>query len=245
MISKLRLMFPRNSGFHSSQSTFTCLHMWATSVTMWLGRLCWYVADKYLRDLKSSSSLSLSSRVLNGVVALSEFLVSEARILESGSEQAKKEAKEHIPSDRIKDAPAFARELRWRARHALGYQSDDEGSSSRNKSTTIVAGTKRRRVDDPEELPHFRNFKPKVWDAITTTVAEESQRVTKALRPTEGSSNEWTLGYAVDDVAPSMEDGEEANVSSRREVVVKVRRSAKGVERQRIERTVEEWRWDL
>jgi len=206
------------------------------------GRLCWYVADKYLRDFKSSSNLSLSSRVLNGILALAEFLVSEARILESGSEQAKKEAKEQIPSDRIKDAPASARELRWRVNQALGYHSDDEGSSK--TKGTVLAGTKRKRVDDPEELPHFRNFKPKVWDAVTTTAVEESQRVAKALQPREGSDDEWTRAYTVDDAVPVLEDGEEANVSSRREVVMKVRRTPKGLERQRIERIVEEWRWD-
>ncbi|KAF9532383.1 jumonji superfamily protein [Crepidotus variabilis] len=211
-------------------------------------KLCWYVCDKYLRDLKSAAGVSLPTRVLNGIVALSEFLVSEARILETGSDQAKKETKEQIPSDRIKDAPAVARELRWRAKQALGCQSDDEGAVRpiQRAGSLSLAGTKRRRLDDREETPsHFRNFKPKLWDAIVTSQPEESQRVSKTPRPHEG--DEWTKAYTGSDDAAQLsidEEMEEANVSSRKEVVVKVRRTAKGLERHRIERTVEEWRWD-
>jgi len=195
------------------------------------------VADKYLRDFKAPSGLDLPARIVNGVLALAEFLVSEARILESGSEPAKKEAKEQIPVDRIKDAPAAARELRWRVKQALGYHSDDDEGVSKPKSI-IVAGTKRRRVDDQEDVPHFRNFKPKPWDSVMTTTAEESQHAMKAPKPK--GDDEWIGG----DLQMDGEEGEEAQVNSRREVVIKVRRTAQGVERQRIERTVEDWRWE-
>lgn len=205
-----------------------------------LSRLCWYVADKYLRDLKSTSGSDLPPRVLNGILALAEFLVSEARILESGTEAAKKEAKEQIPVDRVKDAPTFARELRWRVKQAMGYQSDDEGSGSRSRGSTAVAGMKRRRVDDQDDGPQFRNFRPKSWDSVITSAAEDSQRVVKAPRPSE-DDGEWTKEYTTDDIN---NEGGEATVSSRREVVIKVRRTAQGLERQRIERIIEDWRWD-
>lgn len=167
--------------------------------------------------------------------------MSEARILESGTEAAKKEAKEQIPVDRVKDAPAFARELRWRVKLVIGYLSDDEGSGSKLRGTTTLAGTKRRRVEDREDAPQFRNFRPKTWDSIITTAAEDSQRVIKVPKPADDDV-EWTKPFILDDM--KVDEGEEATVSGQREVVIKVRRTAQGLERQRIERTVEEWRWD-
>jgi len=197
------------------------------------------VGDKYLRDFKSAAGTSLPARVLNGILTLSEFLVSEARILERGSEQAKKEAKEQIPTDRIKDAPAVARELRWRAKRALGYSSDDEGVRKSKYSPTPVAGSKRRRLDEDEETSLFKNFKPKPWDAVVTTKDDENVSTCRAGKP--GNEGEWTgrwmAGTEGDD------QGEEATVKKGREVVVKVRRTRTGIERQRIERTVEEWTW--
>jgi len=214
-----------------------------------LDRLCWYVGDKYLRDLKTPSTASFSPRVLNGILTLAEFLVTEARILETGSDQAKKEAKEQVPSDRIKDPAAYARELRWRAKQALGYDSEDEGSgpSWKSKGASVpLAGLKRRRVDEHEEThqvetPQFRNFRPKAWDAVVTSPAEEAERVSKAPRPQEG--DEWARLFAAEDDTSLPSDGNDAHVNSRRLVVVKVRRTAKGLERQRIERTVEDWIW--
>ena len=73
-------------------------------------RLCWYAAEKYLRDLKGKEEFP--PRVLEGIEALADFLVSEARTMERGSDSAKRQAKEDVPGDRIKDAPALARELR-------------------------------------------------------------------------------------------------------------------------------------
>ncbi|KAJ3517785.1 hypothetical protein NLJ89_g275 [Agrocybe chaxingu] len=207
-------------------------------------KLCWYVGDKYLRDFKSGSGLTLSQRVLNGVLALSEFLVSEARILETGSEQAKKEAKEQIPSDRVKDASSVARELRWRVKQALGYDSEDEGSGPNGKSrgsTAAVAGSKRRRVDGHEETPHFKNFKPKPWDAMAVAKEDEKEDVVKVPQP--GDGEEWTQRWTGESMVP-MADGPDATVKTRREIVVKVRRTMRGIERQRIERTVEDWTWD-
>ncbi len=104
------------------------------------------------KRFKAPAGVSFSPRVLEGILTLAEFLVGEARILESGSDQAKKETKEQVPVDRVKDAPAVARELRWRVKQALGYSSDDEGSGRRSG-----AGSKRRRIEDEEEPSVFRN----------------------------------------------------------------------------------------
>jgi F-box/leucine-rich repeat protein 10/11 len=175
---------------------------------------------------------------LKGILTLSEFLVSEARILERGSEQAKKEAKEQIPTDRIKDAPAVARELRWRAKRALGYSSDDEGVRKSKYSPTPVAGSKRRRVDEEEETSQFRNFKPKPWDAMVTTKDDENVSTFRAAKPDGDWTGRWMAGTEGDG------EGEEGTVKKGREVVVKVRRTRTGIERQRIERTVEEWTWN-
>jgi F-box/leucine-rich repeat protein 10/11 len=202
------------------------------------------VGDKYLRDIKSSSGISLPPRVLSGILSLADFLVSEARILESGTEQAKKEVREQIPTDRIKDAPATARELRWRAKLALGYSSDDEddaGTRKAKKAATPPIGIKRKRVEDHDEIAHFRNFKPKPWDAVVAVKKEANQtRVSKAARPLDG--DEWTSRW-VTEVEVKEEEEEGATVESCQEVVVKVRRTVKGLERQRIERTIEDWTW--
>lgn len=182
-------------------------------------------------------------RILSGILSLADFLVSEVRILESGTEQAKKEVREQIPVDRVKDAPAAARELRWRARLAFGYSSDDEGSGGTRKakkSVTPPIGSKRKRVEDHDEIAHFRNFKPKPWDAVVAVKKEVNKtRASKAPRPGEG--DEWTSQW-VTEVEVEGED-DEATVESCREVVTKVRRTMKGLERQRIERTIEEWTW--
>lgn len=183
--------------------------------------------------------------MLSGILSLADFLVSEARILETGMEQAKKEIREQIPADRIKDAPAAARELRWRAKLALGYSSDDEGAAgtrkAKNSATPPIGINKRKRVEDHDETAHFRNFKPKPWDAVVAVKKEANQtRVSKAARPSDG--DEWTSRW-VTEVEVKDEEEEEATVESCQEVVVKVRRTVKGLERQRIERTIEDWTW--
>ncbi|KDR81408.1 hypothetical protein GALMADRAFT_59800 [Galerina marginata CBS 339.88] len=199
---------------------------------MFTNRLCWYVGDKYLRDLKATSVGSFSPRVLNGILTLAEFLVTEARVLETGSETAKKEAKESIPTDRVKDGPAMARELRWRVKHAMGDTSDSEESAGPRRKA--MAGNKRRRVDE-EETGHFRHFKPKAWDGVVATKEEETTEKERGRRPLE--SDDLSVGWEGGD------EGEEATVRRIVERVVKVRRTGDGVERQRIERIVEAWSW--
>ncbi|KAI0747786.1 Clavaminate synthase-like protein [Daedaleopsis nitida] len=220
----------------------------------YFAKLCWYAGEKYLRDLKGKEEFP--PRILEGIEALAEFLVSEARVIERGTDSAKRQAKEEVPGDRIKDAPALARELRWRVRHAAGYSSDDEGRSNRHSKskaatngepTSNGVGHKRKRGamdtgEDGRDL--FRNFQRPTWERVEERPTQVTSRVVKAQRPdrkSEGWAEDWIR--ATDPVLEG-QDGEEAQVESRRDVIIKVRRTAKGLERQMVERTLEEWVWE-
>lgn len=196
-----------------------------------IDRLCWYVADKYMKDLKTGSEPS--SRVLSSLTALVDFLLSEVRVLERGSAQAKKEAKEQIPHDRVKDGPALIRELSWRLRHAMGNLSDDEQATV--PANGIGNKRKRSRSNSP---PKFRNFRPKGWDTVVETKAEKDSK-TLHLRKRE-EMEKWTEwdNYEEEENEPAVE------VNSRTNVITKVRKKAGGVvERERVERIVEVWTW--
>ena len=79
--------------------------------------------------------------MLDSVEALADFLVAEARTIERGTEQAKRVAKEEVPGDRVKDAPALARELRWRVRAANGWGSEDEGGAKGRRKGHTANGS--------------------------------------------------------------------------------------------------------
>ncbi|CAL1703876.1 unnamed protein product [Somion occarium] len=210
-------------------------------------RLCWYTGEKYLRDLKAKEEFS--PRVLESVEALAEFLVSEARAIERGTEQARREAKEQVPSDRVKDPAAMARELRWRVKFATGYTSDDESSHRRKGKTTAISsvasvGEKRKRSVDEDEEKHllFKNFKPRIWDKVTVLPTEEESRTLKRKKMDDSEGLDvWAAGTDLED-DPDADEG--VTVKRRKNMVVKVRRTAKGLERQRIERITEDWVWD-
>ncbi|EPT01807.1 hypothetical protein FOMPIDRAFT_152091 [Fomitopsis schrenkii] len=215
-------------------------------------KLCWYAAEKYLRDLKAKEEFS--SRVLESVEVLANFLVAEARAIERGSDHAKREAKEQVPNDRVKDAPALARELRWRVRLARGEPSDDEGRGHRKliKSTGSVdslsngAGTKRKRSPVAEDAAMFRNFTPRQWERVINEPVHRESRVVKAGRPAP-NGEDWKTRWAEwngDDDGKAEEGAQEAHVERRKDVIVKVRKTEKGIERQRVERVVEMWVWE-
>lgn len=167
------------------------------------------------------------------IESLADFLVSEARLMERGSEATKKEAKEQVP-DRIKDAPALARELRWRSRLAAGHFSDAEDEPK------AVNGAKRK-LEETSGPVLFRNFQPRKWDQIIDRPTdEESQKIaTRKPESLEGWTEAWVdkMDLEVDG------EGGEADVSRRRTVIVKARLTETGLERQRIERVVENWVW--
>ncbi|KAL0947243.1 hypothetical protein HGRIS_013364 [Hohenbuehelia grisea] len=200
-------------------------------------KLCWYVGDKYLRDLKSKDDFP--QRVLESLEALAGFLVSEARLLEKGGESVRREAKEQVPSDRVKDAPAMAREFRWRVKQALGVDSETEAKGLSNGHGTNGAHSRKRprsaSVDAASS--NFRNFRPRAWDKIKEETSKTEPAQTHAVIPAEGV--EWAV--------EGVEEGEKGlavEKRTRQDVVVKVRRTEKGLERERTERLVEEWSWD-
>lgn len=201
-------------------------------------KLCWYVGDKVLRDVKLSGGTAMPPRVLESMLALVGFLVSEARTLEKGSEAQRKEVREQIPSDRIKDASAMARELRWRVKLAGGYASDEELECKASNPN------KRRRVVSSSPIPEyckgpFRNFRPKAWDSIKEDKLIDETKMERRKRP--GESKNWTEDWIEEN--PIQEESDEAEVKRRHELIFKVRKTAEGVERHRIERIIELWRW--
>ncbi|KAG7086721.1 hypothetical protein E1B28_002655 [Marasmius oreades] len=213
-------------------------------------KLCWYVGDKILKDLKASGASAFSTRVLTSMVALADFLVSETRILERGSENAKKESKEQVPHDRIKDAPAMARELRWRVHHALNGSSEDEGSD--NGGTAPYNGVRKRKrahsesSAEPTPPPKFKNFKPKRWDSITDAVSVPQKRTIHAVKPqTDGDEwiKKWSEWKDLEAGVDSKGDEPEADVNIHEHVLTKLRKTANGLQRERIQRVVEEWKW--
>ncbi|KAG6379102.1 hypothetical protein JVT61DRAFT_11538 [Boletus reticuloceps] len=220
-------------------------------------KLCWYVADKYFRDIKAKEEFS--PRVLESLVALCSYLVSEVRAMERGSEAAKRDAKEHVPTDRIKDAPALARELRWRVRLAAGTTSDDEGNerplkkalTNGNGSASVNGGVKRKRSPIEMQGPEtetslgrvqFRNFQPKGWDVVEDLPKEEETATVQAVYPEEvvGLQQRWVKW---DDETSGEDGGRQALVERKREITVRARKIDGGLERQRIERVFEKWEW--
>ncbi|KAF9002043.1 JmjC domain-containing histone demethylation protein 1 [Cyathus striatus] len=214
-------------------------------------KLCWYVADRYLRDFKSQSGAPTNARLVSSILALANFLISEVHTIEQGNEQTRKEAKDQIPSDRVKDAPALARELRWRARHANGYASDDEGhrfgysyTKDNSGEHLVTNGVKRKRISESPALEEhdnrFKHFRPKKWD----TMSEKEDLATRQCRaPRPEGQKSWGDYWLTYD-GEIDEEGEEVDVKVRRQTVVKVKRTVRGLERHKIERIVEEWHWE-
>jgi len=142
-------------------------------------RLCWYVGERYCRDLKNKEEFS--PRVLKSLDALAGFLVSEARTLERGSEIAKKEARESVPADRVKDPSLLARELRWRVRNAAGVDSDAELGGDdddtivpvKRDSTATRDAAKRRRRDETSG-PLFKNWQRPEWSDVKDMPPQET-----------------------------------------------------------------------
>jgi len=161
--------------------------------------------------------------------------------LEQGAEPAKKEVREQIPHDRIKDAPALVRELRWRVKHAAGYTSDDEDEPGRQLSSLK---RKRKRSESVSgDVPRFRNFKPKGWDKVVESCGEPEQLMLRLRRPSD-NDEEWTEKWIEDAQTNGGEEiGEEASMQRTNITIVKVRKTADGLEKERIERSVERWTW--
>lgn len=272
-ILKLPLMSRKSSASPFSLG-MSCAPLCLEAVYDFASRLCWYAGEKYLRDLKAREDFC--SRVLDSIAALSDFLVNEARMIEgrpgpqsAQTEAARKEARDAVPTDKVKDAPALARELRWRVRNARGVSSGDEGSGSkRGKSMSAPKenGVKRKRdsadvgelgeTEDGQQI--FRNWRRKGWEREVFLPKKCEKRVERRKRPAAKATGVAELGKWVGDGADAEDDmnqdqergpDDEAVVETITEVVVKVRRTrpndAKGevLERQRVERKVEVYKW--
>lgn len=199
--------------------------------------------------------------------------------------QKRREAKEGVPGEKIKDPAAVARELRWRVRGALGVGSDDEGEGANLNAGTGGSVTGKRKAvngsgaagarkkvkvaggangsgkereregsEGSEAGRVFKNFRPKMWEGMREVKGDEERCVARGRRPPPISETgvEWSDRWIADGdgdeemKVDGQEEGEEeeAKVTKRRDVIVKVRRTEKGLERQRIERVVEEWVWE-
>lgn len=165
--------------------------------------------------------------------------------MEKGSDVSKREAKEQVPSDRIKEPPTVAREFRWRVKQLLGEDSADEAVSIKRVNGTVNGAKRKRGPEGEEEFVRFRHFAPRTWAESVTKKGTNSKRTTVARRPDDQDTS-WAGKWADwDGVGTTDEHGEsEAVVGVQSDVVIKIRRTERGLERQRIERTIERWDWD-
>ncbi len=170
--------------------------------------------------------------------------------MERGPDSLRRDARDQVPNDKVKDAPAVARELRWRVRLAQGYASDEDQSSRFRAGEPMAKEVGRKRKRDPEFSQavqgdfKFRNFQPKIWEALAEEQEEGVQHLT--VQPTQDISSlteGWT-DWKEEPIRSRMVNGDKVEVGRRRQVIVKTRRTVHGFERQRVERVVETWNWD-
>lgn len=170
--------------------------------------------------------------------------------MERGPDSLKRDVRDQVPNDKVKDAPAVARELRWRVRLAQGYTSDGD-ESGRFRAREPMAkevGRKRKRESEFSQAvqgdPKFRNFQPKIWDALAEEQEEGVRHLT--VQPTQDISSlaeGWT-DWKEEPIRSQMVNGDNVEVGRRRQVIIKTRRTVHGFERQRVERVIETWNWD-
>ena len=172
--------------------------------------------------------------------------------MERGPDSLKRDVRDQVPNDKVKDAPAVARELRWRVRLAQGYTSDDDQSGRFRAREPMAKEVGRKRKRDPEFSQgvegdsKFRNFQPKIWEAVAEEQEEGVRHLT--VQPTQDISSlveSWT-DWKEDPIGSQshMVNGDNVEVGRRRQVIIKTRRTVHGFERQRVERVVETWNWD-
>jgi len=168
--------------------------------------------------------------------------------MERGPDSLKRDVRDQVPIDKVKDAPAVARELRWRVQLAQGYTSDEDQQSGRFRAGEPMAkemGRKRKRdAEFSQGDSKFRNFQPKIWEALAEEQEEGVQHLT--VQPTQDISSlaeGWT-DWKEEPIRSQMVNGDNVEVGRRRQVIIKTRRTVHGFERQRVERVVETWNWD-
>lgn len=135
-------------------------------------------------------------------------------------------------------------------RLAAGYESDDEGLVRKEVKSTATngvngVGSKRKRIqsEDGHNLTaKFKNFKPRTWETVIDLPGKNQKRIVKMSKPDGDQWQERWVDWK-DDTPQGGGGEDEADVHQRQDVIVKVRRTAVGVERQRVERVLEEWIW--
>lgn len=219
-------------------------------------RMCWYVGEAYTRALRNKEDIC--PRILPELRTLSDFLVSEARLIENtANDSTKKETKDMVPADKVPDPPALARELRWRLRLLLDGESGDEkptkqvnghgivNGGARSKRSTPSNGVKRKRLANDERAGSqdtmlsdsaggiFKNYTPRPWESVKKTDGLVLKRSAVPL------PEDWEAGANVG-------SSRVGDLETRTDSVVKVRRveGEKGkviLERETIVRTKEVW----
>ena len=170
--------------------------------------------------------------------------------MERGPESVRRDVRDQVPNDKVKDAPAVARELRWRGRLAQGCTSDGDQSGPVRVGEPMTKEVGRKRKRDPEFLPaargdpKFRNFQPKIWEALAEEQEEGVRHLTLQSPQDIGSLVEDWTDWKEEPIRSQMMNGDKVEVGRRRQVIVKTRRTFHGFERQRVERVVETWSWD-
>ena len=170
--------------------------------------------------------------------------------MERGPEPMRRDIRDQIPNDKVKDAPAVARELRWRVRLAQGYTSDGDQSGQFRAGEPMTKEVGRKRKRDPELSQtvrgnsRFRNFQPKIWEALAEEQEEGVRHLTMQPAQDIGSLVEGWTDWKEEPITSQMVNGDKVEVGRRRQVIVKTRRTVHGFERQRVERVVETWNWD-
>ena len=170
--------------------------------------------------------------------------------MERGPDSLKRDVRDQVPNDKVKDAPTVARELRWRVRLAQGYTSDGDQSGQFKSREPMAKEVGRKRKRDPEFSQavqgdsKFRNFQPKIWEAMAEEQEEGVRHLT--VQPTQDITSlaeSWS-DWKEEPIRPQMMNGDKVEVGRRRQVIIKTRRTVRGFERQRVERVVETWNWD-
>ena len=167
--------------------------------------------------------------------------------MERGPDSLKRDVRDQVPIDKVKDAPAVARELRWRVQLAQGYTSDEDQSGRFRAREPMAKEVGRKRKKDAEFSQggsKFRNFQPKIWEALAEEQEEGVRHLT--VQPTQDISSlaeGWT-DWKEEPIRSQVVNGDNVEVGRRRQVIIKTRRTVHGFERQRVERVVETWNWD-
>jgi F-box/leucine-rich repeat protein 10/11 len=176
----LKPKYPSGSGILSSIGKQDSVTSYGQAETC---RLAWFVAERFTSDLRTlrlykpskapRAPCLIHPRILSGLVALADFLISQCDILEHSEPEDKirKLVWDRVPSDKVPDPIGLALELKWRVQRELGGGVSSEslktevktnGDSQAKKARTFLPldrQSKLRQLDyshgewQSEELP--------------------------------------------------------------------------------------------